>query len=39
MKMKFKYFLIATIGFIIGWNVFSIQRDHQPFDSYNYHQK
>jgi len=33
--MKCKYFLIAAIGFVIGWNVFLIQRDRQLFESYN----
>ena len=33
--MKPIYFFIATIGFIVGWNIFLIQRDHQLFESYN----
>lgn len=33
--MKPIYFFIATIGYIVGWNVFLIQRDQQLFEFYN----
>ena len=29
------YLFIGAIGFVVGWNVFLIQRDHQLFESYN----
>jgi hypothetical protein len=34
--MKFKYFLIATIGFVVGWNVFLIQRDFNSIRYYDH---
>ncbi|QPX48122.1 hypothetical protein PQC13_gp157 [Synechococcus phage S-SRM01] len=33
--MKLRYLIIGAIGFVVGWNVFLIQRDHQLFESYN----
>jgi len=32
--MKLRYLIIGGIGFIVGWNVFLIQRDQQMFDTY-----
>jgi hypothetical protein len=33
--MKLRYLIIGAIGFVVGWNVFLIQRDQQLFESYN----
>jgi hypothetical protein len=33
--MKLRYLLIGGFGFIIGWNIFLIQRDARLFESYN----
>jgi hypothetical protein len=33
--MKLSYLIIGGIGFIIGWNIFLIQRDSNLFESYN----
>ena len=33
--MKLRYLIIGSIGFVVGWNVFLIQRDQQLFESYN----
>ena len=33
--MKLHYLIIGGIGFIVGWNVFQIQRDQKLFNSYN----
>jgi hypothetical protein len=33
--MKLRYLIIGGIGFIVGWNVFLIQRDQSLFNSYN----
>ena len=33
--MKLRYLVIGGIGFIVGWNVFLIQRDQAMFNSYN----
>ena len=32
--MKLRYLILGGIGFIIGWNVFLIQRDAKMFESY-----
>lgn len=31
--MKLKYFALFLFGFIIGWNIFLIQRDRELFKS------
>lgn len=33
--MKLQYLIIGGLGFIVGWNVFLIQRDRSLFESYN----
>jgi hypothetical protein len=32
--MKLSYLIIGAIGFIVGWNVFLIQRDQNLFDAH-----
>jgi hypothetical protein len=32
--MKLTYLIIAVFGFIIGWNIFLIERDRKMIDSY-----
>jgi len=33
--MKMRYLIIGGIGFIVGWNIFLIQRDQKMFDGYD----
>ena len=33
--MKLRYLILGGIGFIVGWNVFLIQRDQQLFKAYD----
>jgi len=33
--MKLRYLILGGVGFIVGWNVFLIQRDTNLFESYN----
>ena len=37
--MKLRYLIIGGIGFIVGWNLFLIQRDNQMFDGYKNRQQ
>ena len=32
--MKLRYLVFGGIGFIIGWNIFLIQRDQKLYDAY-----
>jgi len=32
--MKLGYLIVGGIGFIVGWNIFLIQRDQQMLDTY-----
>lgn len=33
--MKLHYLILGGMGFIIGWNVFLIQRDQELFKAYD----
>lgn len=33
--MKLRYFVVSAVGFIIGWNIFLIQRDTKLFNAYD----
>jgi putative flippase GtrA len=33
--MKLRYLIVGGIGFIVGWNIFIIQRDNELFKAYD----
>jgi hypothetical protein len=33
--MKLRYLILGGIGFIVGWNIFIIQRDNELFKAYD----
>ena len=33
--MKLRYLIVGGIGFIVGWNLFLIQRDQKMFDAHH----
>jgi hypothetical protein len=35
-RIKLRYLIIGSVGFMIGWNVFLIQRDSNPIRHYDH---
>ena len=33
--MKLRYLILGGIGFIVGWNIFIIQRDNELFKAHD----